>query len=171
MKRTSSLVVLIAGAVILHASIGEPYSGGISGRSKVGCGGSGCHGTVASPSASVVINAPATIAAGGSTSVTVTVTDPTVPLGQFPHYGGFNLSSSGGQFSLVNGVQMFSSTEVGHNQSGNNQRSWTVPWTTGPPSLCHFDLFAASNAVNGDLFQIRRPLEPGLRFDRAADGG
>jgi len=151
MKRTSSFVVLIVGAVMLYASTGEPRSAGISGRSKVGCGGSGCHGTSPSSSATVTLTAPSTIAPGGTTPITVTVSDPNVPTTGI-NQGGFDLSVTGGQFTVPPFVaQNFSAAEVGHTTAGNNQRSWTVTWS--PATLCHFDLFAASNAVNGDGLQ------------------
>ncbi|MGH7898374.1 MAG: choice-of-anchor V domain-containing protein [Candidatus Binatia bacterium] len=149
MKRTSALVMLVIGAFVLHAATADANSAGISGRSKAGCGGGGCHGTAPSSDTSVTLTAPGTIAPGGSTPITVTVTS-AVPIGGI-NQGGFNLSSTAGQFTALTGTQAFSAVEVGHATSGNNQRSWTVNWS--PAGLCEFDLFAASNAVDGDGLQ------------------
>ncbi|MGH7821169.1 MAG: choice-of-anchor V domain-containing protein [Candidatus Binatia bacterium] len=152
MKRLAILPLLV--------TLGVPFPDGVSARSAgianqtSGCGGSGCHGTARSDSATVTISAPSSIPPTAGGSVAVTISDPTVPIGGV-NAGGFDLRAPSARLSpTVPGdpnVQNFSASEMGHTTTGNNQRSWTVRWDPPViPSLCVFRLNAAANAVNGD---------------------
>lgn len=136
-------------AILAVATAASANSDGISGRSKVGCGVSGCHGP--DDQAAVTIDP---LAAGTGYDLTVTVEDnpddpdPTDNI----NLGGFNLSASFGRLTPVDSskVQSFGTREVGHTTAGNDQRTWDVRWEPEGTSLCSLDLAAAANSVNGN---------------------
>ncbi|MEA2626115.1 MAG: hypothetical protein QOD06_2160, partial [Candidatus Binatota bacterium] len=148
MTRSAWLRVAMVATLLPYASA-HARSMGIMGQYAAGCGAPSCHSTSESTTAQITLSAPAMIPPRGSANVTVSISDPSVPLTGI-NQGGFDLKTDGGTFTASAGTQNFSDIEVGHNMAGNNQRSWTIPWAAGAPSLCEFTLQAAANAVNGD---------------------
>ncbi|CAI8411580.1 MAG: Uncharacterised protein [Marine Group II euryarchaeote MED-G33] len=69
----------------------------------------------------------------------------------YTNRGGFNLWMSRGVLSNISDdVQVFSNNEVGHTESGNNQRAWVVNWTAPDDDTLSVQYRLHINTVNGD---------------------
>lgn len=121
------------------------YSGGITGRSKVGCT---CHNPTADPNVSVLLKGPNMLAPGQTANYTLELS------GGSAVKGGLNVSLSQGTIGIPVGIMdtKLVSGELTHTlpkTSVNNKTSFNFN-VTAPTTGTEFSIFAAGNSVNGN---------------------
>lgn len=152
-------LVLVAVAVVAVASLtpATSRSGGIFGRAREGCGGTGCH--VGGPAdVQIAFGGPGNWTPGTTYNVTVSISGslPEAPTAQ--NRGGFNLLVSDGNLSAPNGSEAVkirqegntSGREATHTSAGNDQRSWVLLWHAPTNGTGEVTVWVAANAVNGN---------------------
>jgi hypothetical protein len=155
----TSVVLLAFSVIAVNYALSNPN--GITGQSKVGCTGFGCHhATTASPSTSVRISTTAkSIEPGKQYDFRITVKNPTA------RQAGCDISSSGGALALsgTGSGLLLSRKELTHNTPRSftgDSAVWNFKWTA-PAASGTYIIFAAGNAVNangtddpGDLWNV-----------------
>ena len=131
MSRRLVILSILALAMVVAPSVTSLPSG-ISGVKDTGCN---CHGTAASDSVTASISGlPESYNASTTYAVTVSFTGGPGDEGN-ANVGGFNLWASGGSFATVDSsTQLMGASEATHTVEGNDQRSWTLEWTS--PDSC-----------------------------------
>lgn len=144
----SLLVAGIALFTLTSSSTGTPSA---AGRSTIGCGGGGCHGSMDAGTV-VVISSPASLGwlPGNTYPVTLTVTNPNKVK------AGFDIAVNIGTLTAGTGSKTpFSNTrELVHSSpqvlSGSGTATWSFSWTAPASTAAPLIMNAAGNGVNGD---------------------
>lgn len=140
-------------AVLIAACAGLQvwaYSGGITGRTTIGCT---CHGSSPSSATTLSLSGPTAVSPGSTTTFTLTLQNSGRPA------AGFNLAIvnsqganagtlgtiSGQQTQVVGGELTHSSPKTINNGSASWQFTWQAPSTPGP-----YTVRAVGNAVNNN---------------------
>ena len=146
MSRRLVILSILALAMVVAPSVTSLPSG-ISGVKDTGCN---CHGTAASDSVTASISGlPESYNASTTYAVTVSFTGGPGDEGN-ANVGGFNLWASGGSFATVDSsTQLMGVSEATHTVEGNDQRSWTLEWTS-PDSGDDVAFVLHANSVNGN---------------------
>ncbi len=144
------LPLLLVASYAVHDATG--YSYGITGRSKIGCGGGGCHGAQ-SPNTVISISSASTQLVAGQTYVfRISVANP-------------NEKAAGCDISVDNGAKLdtigrtsglwsdYGSTDLTHTMpqyfGSTDSATWTFKYIA-PSKVGTAHIYAAGNAVNGD---------------------
>ena len=146
-KQTWALMLLI-GLLIQQIPVGDSASYGISDVE----GGCTCHNAVPSDSVQIHLEGiPERYQANQTYTLNISATGGATSIENFTNRGGFNLWMSRGVLSNISDdVQVFSNNEVGHTESGNNQRAWVVNWTAPDDDTLSVQYRLHINTVNGD---------------------
>ncbi len=131
------------------------YSGGITGRSTIGCGPSGCHNSVAVAATILSITGlpPAGYVNGSVYSLTFTITNTSIVAGGLGLRDGFDMTASAGSFTAITGTALNGVTEIRHSTpkaAPGGTTSWTFNWTAPASGSATVTFNAAGNATNGD---------------------
>jgi cytochrome c oxidase subunit I+III len=147
MRKTIVILTILFSALMLQSLQAMPT--GIGGNSvDTGCT---CHGA-ADVSVNPFIEGLPDIYNGSETyNITISMEGGPTPSGTA--YGGFNLRVSSGKVLSVNNdtqVWVQSSTEITHNDSGNDQREWVIQWLAPIDDTQDVTFTLLVNSVNGD---------------------
>ena len=134
--------------VIQPLPSGESYPYGVSGVEN-GCT---CHSAVATESVIITLDGlPEQYEANKTYTLNFSATGGAASIENYTNLGGFNLWMSRGVLSNISDdVQVFSNNEVGHHESGNDQRAWSVNWTAPEDDTLTVRYRLHINTVNGD---------------------
>jgi hypothetical protein len=141
------LLPVLAGIMYLSLS---SNSGGIMGKSIVGCGGSGCHAVGVGATVITITGLPANYTPGATYSLILTATNASFTASTSA--AGFDLSVSGGGLTSSEPNTMVMGTEFHHTLPkalSLSSVSWNFSWTA-PTAGTSATFNAAVNIVNGN---------------------
>ena len=155
----ATTLLLIAGGLGTVTSL-QSNSGGITGRSVVGCGGGGCHSATAATTIVGITNLPSGYTAGQTYSLTVSVGSTS----SSHTAAGIDMTVSGGTLSNPGpGATLNGTTEFRHTTPkaiSGSVATFTVDWTAPATGSGTITFNMAGNAVNqngatsGDVYNV-----------------
>ncbi len=130
-------------------------SGGVTGKSIVGCGGGSCHGTAAATTTVISLTG---LPAGGYQnntvySITLTISNTSITPGALGLRDGFDMTATAGSFTAITGTALNGVTEIRHSTpkaAPTGTASWTFNWTSPASGSATVTFRVAGNATNGD---------------------
>lgn len=169
---SAGLVTVILLSVLVSGIAVGSENGSKTGLFATGCGaGIGCHSPANGTPGAVIIDGPATMAAGQTATFNVKLV--ALPLGPVGGIDAAVVDGSGakaGGMAAVSNVQVKFGNEVTHVPTMNipavgnkpvNERMWSFNWTA-PSAPGTYTLKVAGNAANGDGKSNTLPLPAGV---------
>lgn len=144
--RSMVALILISIAMVVSPAVNS-LPGGIGGDS-IQTAGCNCHGGSDAGVTPSISGLPSEYNASETYTLTISMTGGPAEGGV--NSGGFNLWTSGGEFTVQDAtVQTRSPNEITHTEAGNDFRTWSVEWIA-PSHGRDVDFILHTNSVNGD---------------------
>ena len=127
----------------------ESYSAGISDIPENGCI---CHNAMPTEAVNIsFIGLPQQYQVNTTYTLTIGAENGAEMVENYSNSGGFNLWISHGELtSFSNETKVWNPNEISHSSEGNNQRNWTVLWTSPGTENIAIEYRLHVNTVNGD---------------------